>query len=54
MPPIEGGLVGDAAQLGRTLDGNVAEHEPDEGDPDGERLSAMFEDGAGGGVNLLP
>lgn len=49
MPPIEGGLVGDAAQLGRTLDGNVASHEPDEGDLDGERLSAMFEDGAGGG-----
>lgn len=38
-----------AAQLGRTLDGNVAAHEPDEGGPDGERLSAMFEDGAGGG-----
>ena len=35
--------------LGRTLNGNVAAHEPDEGDPDGERLSAMFEDGAGGG-----
>lgn len=49
VPPIEGGLVGDAAQLGRTLDGNVAAHEPDEGDPDGERLSAMFEDGSGGG-----
>ena len=47
VPPIEGGLVGDAAQLGRTLDGNVAAHEPDEGDPDGERLSAMFEDGSG-------
>lgn len=29
VPPIEGGLVGDAAQLGRTLDGNVAAHEPD-------------------------
>ena len=37
------------AFLGRTLNGNVAAHEPDEGDPDGERLSAMFEDGAGGG-----
>lgn len=37
------------AFLGRTLDGNVAAHEPDEGDPDGERLSAVFEDGAGGG-----
>lgn len=49
MPPLECGLVGDAARLGRTLDGNVAAHEPDEGDPDGERLSAMIEDGAGGG-----
>lgn len=37
------------AFLGRTLDGNVAAHELDEGDPDGERLSAVFEDGAGGG-----
>ena len=37
------------AFLGRILDGNVAAHEPDEGDPDGERLSAVFEDGAGGG-----
>ena len=37
------------AFLGCTLDGNVAAHEPDEGDPDGERLSAVFEDGAGGG-----
>lgn len=35
VPPIEGGLVGDAAQLGRTLDGNVAAHEPDEGNPTG-------------------
>lgn len=42
--------MGDAAQLGRTLDGNVAEHEPDEGDPDGERLSAALEDGAREGV----
>lgn len=50
VPPIEGGLVGDAAQLGRTLDGNVAAHEPDEGDPDGERLSAALEDGAREGV----
>lgn len=38
--------------LGRTLDGNVAAHEPDEGDPDGERLSAVFEDSAGGGGEL--
>lgn len=37
------------AFLGRIFDGNVAAHEPDEGDPDGERLSAVFEDGAGGG-----
>lgn len=49
-PPLEGRLVGDAAQLGRALDGGVVAHEPDEGDPDGERLSAVFEDGAREGV----
>ena len=49
-PPLEGGLMGDAAQLGRALDGDVVAHEPDEGDPDGERLSAVLEDGARGGV----
>ena len=55
VPPLEGRLVGDAAQLGRALDGDVVAHEPDEGDP-----------GRGGGlrrfsravpvreVNLLP
>lgn len=46
MPPLEGGLVGDAAQLGRALDGDVVAHGPDEGDPDGERLPAVHEDGA--------
>ena len=49
VPPLEGGLVGDAAQLCRALDGNVVAHEPDEGDPDGERLLAVLEGGAGEG-----
>lgn len=38
--------MGNAAQLGRALDGDVAAHEPDERDPDGERLAAALEDGA--------
>lgn len=46
VPPLEGGLVGDAAQLGRALDGHVVAHEPDEGDPDGEWLAVVLEDGA--------
>lgn len=46
---LEGRLVGDAAQLGRVLDGDAVAHEPDEGDPDGERRAAMLEDGAGEG-----
>lgn len=46
MPPLEGGLVGDAAQLGRALDGDVVAHGPDEGGPDGERLPVVLEDGA--------
>lgn len=50
VPPLEGRLEGDAAQLGRALDGGVVAHEPDEGDPDGERLSAVLEDGAREGV----
>lgn len=49
MPPLECGLVGDAAQLGCALDGDVVAHEPDEGDPGGERLAAVLEDGARGG-----
>lgn len=49
VPPLEGGLVGDAARLGRALDGDVVAHESDEGDPDGGRLPAVLEDGAGGG-----
>ena len=36
--------MGDASQLGRALDGHVVAHEPDEGDPDGERLAAALED----------
>lgn len=45
-PPLEGCLVGDTAQFGRALDGDVAAHGPDEGDPGGERLSAVLQDGA--------
>lgn len=41
--------MGDDAQLCRALDGDVVAHEPDEGDPDGERLLAVLEDGAGEG-----
>lgn len=47
VPPLEGRLVGDAAQLGRALDGDVVAHEPDEGNPGGERLAAVLQDGAG-------
>lgn len=50
VPPLEGGLVVDAVQLGRALDGDVVAHEPDEGDPGEERLSAVLEDGPGEGV----
>lgn len=50
VPPVEGRLVGDAAQLGRALGGDVVAHEPDEGDADGERLSAVLEDGTREGV----
>lgn len=50
VPPLEGGLVGDAAQLRRALDGEVVAHEPDEGDPGGERLAAVLEYGAREGV----
>lgn len=46
VAPLEGRLVGDAARLGRALDGDVAAHESDEGDPGGERLAAVLEDGA--------
>ena len=38
--------MGGAARLGRKLGGNVVAHEPDEGGPDGERRSAVLEDGA--------
>ena len=48
VPPLEGRLVGDAAQLGSALDGGVVAHEPDEGDLGGERLAAVLEDGAMG------
>lgn len=41
--------MGDAAQLGRALDGDVMAHEPDGGDPGGRRVVAVLEDGAPGG-----
>lgn len=47
MPLLEGRLVGDAAQLGHALDGDVVAHASDEGDPGGEQLAAVFEDGDG-------
>lgn len=46
VPPLEGRLAGDAARLGRALDGDVVAHGPDEGDPGGELLAAVLEDGA--------
>lgn len=49
MAPFEGRLVGDAAQLGRALDGDVVAHGRDGGDLGGERLAAVLEDGARGG-----
>ena len=49
VPPLERRLVGDAAQLGRAIDGDVVAHELDEGDAGGERLTAVLEDGAGEG-----
>lgn len=49
VPPLEGRLVGDAAQLGRALDERVVAHEPDGGEPDGERLAAVLEGIAGEG-----
>lgn len=49
VSPLEGRHVGDAARLGRALDGDVVAHEPDGGDPGGERRSAALEDGAPGG-----
>lgn len=47
VPPLEGRLVGDAAQLGRAIDGDVVAHEPDEVDAGGGRLAAVLEDSAG-------
>lgn len=45
VPPLECGLVGDAAQLSRALVGDVVAYEPDAGDPGSEGLSAVLEDG---------
>ena len=49
VPPLEDRLVGDAAQLGRALDGHVVAHEPDEEGQGGKWLAAVLEDGAGEG-----
>lgn len=38
--------MGDAAQLGRSLGGDVAVQEPDGVDPGGTRLAAVLEDGS--------
>ena len=54
VPPLEGLLVGDAAHLGRALVGDVVAHEPDEGYPSSEGLSAVLEDGARGGGEPPP
>lgn len=54
VQPLEGGLVGDAAQLGRALVGDVVAYEPDVGDPGSEGLSAVLEDGAREGGGELP
>lgn len=55
VPPLEGRLVGDAAQLGCALDGDVVAYEPDEGDPGGERLATVPQDGTGeGGESPAP
>ena len=43
MAPLEGGLVGDATQLGARLDGHVPGHEPDEVHPRREVLLAVLE-----------
>lgn len=37
--------MAEATPLGRTLDGDVGAHWPDEVDPDGERLSSVPENG---------
>lgn len=39
--------MGDTAQFGRALDGDVVAHGPNEEDQGGERFAAVLEDGAG-------
>lgn len=47
--------MAEATPLGRTLDGDVGAHWPDEVDPDGERLSSVPENGVveGGGLPAI-
>ena len=54
VAPLEGGLVRDAAQLGRRLDRDVPGHELDEAHPRREVLLPVFEDGAGQGGEARP
>ena len=54
VAPLEGGLVGDAAQLGRRVDRYVPRHELDEANPRREVLLPVFEDGPGEGGEALP
>lgn len=49
VPSVESRLLGNAVRNDRLLDGDIVTHEPDEGGPDGERLSAVLENGAGEG-----
>lgn len=46
VPLLEGHLVGDTAQLGRALHGDVVAHGPDERDLGGKRLAVVLKDGA--------
>lgn len=46
VTPLEGGLVGDAAELGGGLDGHIPRHGLDEADPGREVFLAVLEDGA--------
>lgn len=54
VAPLECGLVGDAAQLGRRLDGHVPRHELYEADPRREVLLPVLEDGTGERGEALP
>lgn len=53
-PPLEDRLVGDAAQFGRALDGDVVAHESDEGDSERSGLRQCSRTAPVRKVNLLP